>query len=992
MVFGGETGYVDLGQHYLDGGAGITFIATVLLADDSNAICARVFDAGGGCPSIAQDMCSDTALASCDSQFSIGSANKVDDALVFSSASSALRAGADGQSVGGSLVGAAGSYWRSSSTFWRRGRWIHVAVTVESGGALRAYSAGRVVWIDAAAGGFPAGFLRSIYLGRSQNPLDPARWKGGIADVQIYSVVLTPEAITRISKGDSSVCPGAPPPPWGGPSACVKAAGAFGRPRGTAPSPAMRWLFTGSSFDSNVGVLWDDARTTPLAAPQFDATVDSLELRRSTASSLLAPAAFPPTAGGLTIAGWIRWDTSPGTLVKWGVDPAEPTVALKVSSRGAVSAEHEYTANGGPSRSVANRFLQPFQWYHVLVEWTQITVSIYYDGVITTQTGSSGLPPATNRTVIALGPFTGGIADLQIYFRAGIPADQLAIGCAGNAPMAPASPPPRSPPPPPWPPLPNLVGDTGGQTPFGPVHVWLPSGNVQSWSDGAGTLSDTALANRVAAYVTGPALINESFIAGAWIRTWNSSSLSATIPLPNPCGVGMRMRSETPPLGIATLLEWKSSSSAPAISVTVQNRVFVLTIGSASVSLTYNASLSIPVRIIVAIGAARTEDVTGTASATLVVGSFRSSSISVPSLAFTISGGTLTLPSSSAAGGGRSFVTELFVSSSPNVLFLPYSPPVPPAPSPPPPEPPMFPNPPAASAGLIARPLSNVSALAHAWLPQPVPITISQTSWGLADQGNNPGRAPLVLTANSTDVLSNGRLAVGIRSTARASMASVDLPAVFSVAIAPDVWRNGGIVLSISSRQLRITLSSLVDSDELRVDTQLREEALPTTRTLDGPVLVNGTDTLFHVFLSGTQAMVFSGYPPLCATNDGACGFPLILEKLTNVNIVVAPFWGGKVEVSEFWVGNFADWPLMSVYAQVPPSPPRLVAPPPAVTSVAPPPWPPLAPAIPPPLAFLNTVKKVFVPVTQVLSWSPSSATLQVRDLPKVTAAEAPCS
>lgn len=986
LIFKG--GYIDLGTHWMDGSSGLTFIATVSLATPNP--CARVFDAGGGCPVPRQDMCSLEALISCDSTFAVGSAYAGNDALVFSSASAALISGADGQSIGGDLVGAGGSYWRSRTAFWRTGNWLQVAITIEGGGALRAFSAGKVVWIDAAAGGFPAAIQRTLYLGRSQNPLDPTRWSGSIADVQLYSVALAPSSIAQIARGGEAVCAPAPPPPWGGPSACVQPKGAFPFPRGTARQCIARWLATSDSFDGASSLLWDDAYLSPLAAPTFDPTIDSLEVKNAQLSTIWPPPQLTDGASGVTIAAWMRWDNANGdTLVRWGANITEAGVSVRFSAIGAPVAEVEYTPGDAPTRVVAPRALQPNLWYHVMVEWAQDSISIYVDGGQVTRQASQGLPPVSRRTVLTVGPFTGGIADLQLYFSSGIAADQLYQGCGGNTPPAPAPLAPSSPPPPPYPPLALLGGDPGGQTPMNPTRLWLPVGRIVQWSNGTGILTDEGPLGTSPANVTGLPNITQSFVQGAWIRTYNSSSFSAVGSLPNPFTLGLRIRLETPPLSPITLIAWRpSKSNAPSLNVTYFDRNFTLSIGTVNATVSYPGTFTVPFRVQVAATRASSSDVTGTAVATLSVAGVRSTPLGVPGLSFTTGDtqGAFSVPVAPFAGNGRLVVTEFYVAETSNVYLLPYSPPAPPAPSPPPPSPPVIPNPPALPPSAIARPLANASNLAHVWIPEARPVTISASSWGLADRGKGPFTSPLVVSSSGSDVFSGGSLLLGrfrssgleLRSSASVNVPSLQLPCVISVGLSPDTWADGGMIMQINSGQVRATLFALPSVRGIRFNATSRRGAV-VSAVLSGPTYFTGQEILFSLQMNTTHAMVFYGYPPLCATFAGSCAVPFaVASTLTDLTINLAPSWPGRTALTEFWASTFNDWPILSVYAVAAPSPPPArPSPPPSFDLPPPPPWPPISTAASPTaLSFTNGAKKTYVPVASLLAWTTAEARL----------------
>lgn len=203
LVFGGATGYVDLGSRVMDGSAGVTLVLTVRLDASGPPIpkFARIFDAGSGCADA-------TAMQpfACESTMHVGTGG---------STGTEVLAGATARSGGYGTTSADASV-ASVLPFWPPGEWAHVVMTFDGGGTLRLYSAGKLAWTTSAQGGLPAAmYSGGVYMGRGQDPTDPTRFRGAISDLQLYFTVLGPTTVTHMAAGDDSACPGAAPPPPG---------------------------------------------------------------------------------------------------------------------------------------------------------------------------------------------------------------------------------------------------------------------------------------------------------------------------------------------------------------------------------------------------------------------------------------------------------------------------------------------------------------------------------------------------------------------------------------------------------------------------------------------------------------------------------------------------------------------------------------------------------------------------------------------------------
>lgn len=146
----------------------------------------------------------------------------------------------------------------------------------------------------------------------------------------------------------------------------------------------------------------------------------------------------------------MRWDTNAGTLVEWGAS-GEPIIAVRFYATGIVYAEYSPSAVYPTSTAIAFGTVPVVsgQWIHILVEWGSAATTIYVDGSPYGQPGPApGPPPATSRSVLRIGPLTGGVSDLQIYYTIGISASNLYEGFVSNQPPAPPAPIVQPPPPP----------------------------------------------------------------------------------------------------------------------------------------------------------------------------------------------------------------------------------------------------------------------------------------------------------------------------------------------------------------------------------------------------------------------------------------------------------------------------------------------------------------------------------------------------------------
>ena len=236
MVFGGVTGYVDLGSRVLDGTSGVSLLLWARLAAPTNNAhialppsYARMFHAGSGCVTVT------SAEFGCEATLFMGTGSS--GANLYGGASAANE-----YSSAGAAASARGEVAEVSLDVLPGGVWVALALTVDAGGEMRLYADGVNVFSSNGASGLPAALYPAVYIGRGQNPTDGTRWRGALSNVQLYFTTLSADAVAGLAVGDATSCVAAPPPPNGAASTCLHSKDTFPFARVTAGVPAVRWM------------------------------------------------------------------------------------------------------------------------------------------------------------------------------------------------------------------------------------------------------------------------------------------------------------------------------------------------------------------------------------------------------------------------------------------------------------------------------------------------------------------------------------------------------------------------------------------------------------------------------------------------------------------------------------------------------------------------------------------------------------------------------
>ena len=1023
FIFGGATGFIDLGSRSIDGTAGVSLLLWARITAPSRQnprapvppSFARMFDAGSGCIA-AQPTCESNSCFACDATLFLGTGQLGTELYAGASASREyVTVGVD--------AAAGGAVAATTRPALPGGVWVAVALTMSGAGTLRLFSAGMNVWVSEAAGGLPAAVYPAVYLGRGQNPLDTRRWRGALANVQLYLSELPPDAVAALTWGDASGCPAAPPPPGGAAARCAPSQDSFPRARVAAPLLAMRWLVTAASFDAD-GLLWDAAGTTPIAAGAFfDPRQDWLDLRGGGALALQPLPPLPVGSSGVTVAVWVRWDAGEAVVVSWG-GGADPVLRVGITSGGQAYAQHSPVA-ATPAATLtitSTQRLARTGWAHLMVEWASAAVTIFTNGRPADTPGPSpGAPPGVPRAAFSVGPLQGALADIQLYHRVGVSAADLYAGCADTGITRPP-PPPRPPPNPPPPPSPGqwplLFADNlaNGRLPAVFTHAWLPGpilGGV------AGMVADQA--RQVPAYVTPVAASPaDAFWGGAWARSVPTSALTTpctmTMPLPGTIGVRVQLSGAAPGVAVP-LLAWTSAALNLTLTLDRSATQLILYGGSipqltADVSAMGFVQQRAPMRAqvtVAATGFLQLYAETGEGAALRRVATNTAAAVTGAAQLNTTTGALSVSANAGAAPGSVLVVSELYVSpgSAPvrmQSLPSPRPPPSPPRPPPaPPPLPPIPPSPPTPRMSLppyaTTRTLA-VGGATHGWLPAPYVTAWAEAAgvWrgALADVATpGPGGAPLAVSSpfDMGGSFPGGALAVTPDTVVAAVLPTMTMPALLAVGLATPAWpvdvfvvarlTMGLLVVEVLSTNsgadatVTVTLNTVDDQNSLMFVSQ-------STAVFAGARLAKAPAPPMVVHLFPDAVRLYMG--TLCVAVSGACSVPLdtrLPQTAANVRLEIAPQLfeyasSSAFTLRELWtMDGIAAWPFGGVYAPAPPASP----PPPAPPSPLPPPVPPSPPPWPP-LAFTRATAVLgtpsplaaWVPITGVPAWGATGA------------------
>ena len=940
--------YVDLGTRVLDGTRGISLLLWARISAPTNTArdlpptpYTRMFDAGSGCIN-ATASCATGSCFACDSTFFLGTGKSGANLYAGASASRLYDAkGAGGASAETTNDGLPGS------------KWVALALTLDPNGIMRLFSNGINIWVSTAQGGLPAAVYPTVYLGRSQNPKDLTRWRGALANVQLYFSELPALAVARLAVGDSSACPVAPPPPGGKPASRANATGNFPYARVAAPDLAARWLATPSAFDEQQ--LWRDViGKVPLATSAYwDPRNDWVDLRGGGALALAPMRPLPASAQGITIAAWVRWDSGAGDIAMWGDGISEPQVGMGVRSNGRITATHSPSAVFASVNMtvITERPLVPVSWMHVQASWSSKYVTIFLNGLPNGQGPSSGVPPTVARAAFRVGPLRGALGDLQLYFTASVSAADLYGGYADTGyarPPPPPAPPPSPPQPPAWV-IPPGENSEGGRAPNEAMHLWLPYPEL---GDAPGTLQNQGTKAALAYFAPLAAGSSATFVKGAWNRTAASSMTTDSIFLPVPCAVVIRFRFPSgPPTNEVVLWTWAGNVN---FTVTVQNSVIKTYAGTSSTFMEV-AKLSDPKA---AVRAKVSWSVSGGVWMTIDDGSIRYARISgdVFGTSYTnINSAKLSIPPCASCA---MMVSELYISGNNDVFFAPQppppSPPLKPSPPPPPPRPP--PIPPMAPYA-VARSLAQGGA-SHGWLPGPRPL-----EWGATASTYNGVLGDIVASADSavplivntphpyTTSFRDGGLIVNSGVDVSAVLPSFKLPALIAFEINSTSWDPSGtaiMILTLPGAQYEYAIVVSVIADNIVII--VGDTAIIEVPFRDWPIVMQ---------ISSGWIGLYAGTPSRCILLDSvSCnqtlGDELLLptEAMSGSTLSVLPqprSAGSEFILRELWIADstlqtVSAWPSVGIYAPTPPLPPAAPPRPPPPS----PPVPPVPPTPPP--------------------------------------------
>ena len=1006
-MFGGQTGYVDLGARFMDGSSGITLVVTLRIDAPRGSTLpkyARIFDAGSGCAKAGA-----AQPFACDSTMYMGT-------------------GATGVEV---MAGASARYSGTTSTsgnaqvesvlpFWPVNTWFQAVMTFDAGGTLRLYSDGRLVSAVYGTGGLPATIYSGMYLGRGQNPADRVRFRGAISDFQLYFGVLSAKTVARMAIGDPSACPlAAPPPPALATRVCEQPVGPFPWVRTVCDGVAHRWVARPSAFD-DTGRWYDDTQSVFFpAGSAYASTTDSVELRGGAVAAMGGtPRQITEDTAGLTLTSWVRWDginplmggsNSGGTLFWWGDSNGTVRGSIQVgflpmlSTSGRPGTPAAYAAqlstDASPAVVSSGRQLNGGQWTHLAVVWSAAGLAFHLDGNLVMIGAAFGVPPVYNRPRMVLGPMVGALSDLQLYFRPLQDLSALYSGCScGKALSSPPPPPPR-PALPPWPPSPPVAGL---QAPLGVLHMWLPLPNVAFWDGFGGTVADSGANGGAPATISGYPIFTApgiAFPASTWNRAKGLTFVASGVMLQgrdaaSSFTIGATFRFSTRPLVPYVLWSWVGATQQAAASIAGDLSAALVSVAGVEMLVPLPSNPFGVTRLAVTLARVATNTVV-----TVVVNSDSAASFltaDVPN-----EQGVLTLP----PGAVDVVMSELYVVSRRTIAFAPLRPPPPPQPPKPPapaaPRPPLPPLP----TGAYAYVLKSLPGV-HAWLPGARITSVTAMPNGestiiLAD--NNPV-APVPLEARTLTSYQNsfpgGNL--GPTKSLKASGMQLIPPVLITFGVAAPipvsliepvvVWR---LVTATLTFIFKITwgtavLSFTADGVQGEIVAAIWNDRNLFEDTVNGTARAPMTLQL----IDDQSARLWVGRPPQCILVGTSCTvrlhgsneMALSFDVLRDAELVMFPDVALSPPLEELWVADaisVRSWPTTdALFTYIPrptappPSPPPRSPPPPA-----PPPSPPLPPGAGTALTELMTIGSLDMAWTPTLpervrAWSSSVGVL----------------